>query len=112
MFNEKPGEYEGHKWNLKTLWKYFDEELGIDWRPVWEKTKDVCIKTVLCGMGHMRKQAEEQVPSEYNCYKLWGFDVFYDEDLKPWLLEAGIFSSFSLEYMDVHNLSFIVFYLF
>ena len=34
------GEYEGHKWNLKTLWKYFDQELGIDWRPVWEETKE------------------------------------------------------------------------
>ena len=33
------GKYEGHKWSLKTLWKYFDEELKIDWKPLWENIK-------------------------------------------------------------------------
>ena len=26
--------------------------------------------------------------SEYNCYKLFGFDVFIDQDLKPWIIEV------------------------
>ena len=34
-----PGDYEGHKWNLKTLWKYFDEEIKIPWKPIWEDIK-------------------------------------------------------------------------
>ena len=88
--NEQPGEYSGHKWNLKTLWKYLEEELGLDWRPVWEATKDVCVKTVLSGQEQMKTVADEQIQSDYNCYKLWGFDVFLDQDLKPWLLEVII----------------------
>ena len=88
--NEKPEDYSGHKWNLKTLWKYLEEELGIDWRPVWEASKAVCVKTVLCGQEYMKKEANEQIRSEYSCYKLWGFDVFLDEHLKPWLLEVSL----------------------
>ena len=90
VFNEKPGEFEGHKWNLKTLWRYFDEVLGIDWRPIWEKTKEVCLKTVLCGREEIKKEYDSKLKSDYNCYKLFGFDVFFDSDLKPWLLEVLI----------------------
>ena len=41
VYSERPGEYEGHKWSLLTLWRYLDQELGLDWRPVWERTKEV-----------------------------------------------------------------------
>jgi len=33
------GQFEGHKWNLKALWRYFEEELKMDWRPIWERIK-------------------------------------------------------------------------
>ncbi len=33
------GQFEGHKWNLKALWRYFEEELEMDWRPIWERIK-------------------------------------------------------------------------
>ena len=36
-----PGDYSGHKWNLSTLWIYLSEVLCIDWRPVWEQTKEI-----------------------------------------------------------------------
>merc|ERR1711892_266507 len=89
VYNESPGDYTGHKWNVSTLWKYLSEVLGIDWRPVWEQTKEICLKTVLCGHQHIKREVASQVKSEYNCYKLLGFDVFYDADLKPWLLEVN-----------------------
>ena len=60
---------------------------------MWDKTKDVCVKTVMCGQKQMKTQFADQIQSEYNCYKLWGFDVFLDEDLKPWLLEVSIIQS-------------------
>ena len=88
VYNETPGDYSGHKWNLSTLWRYLSEELCIDWRPVWEQTKEICLKTVLCGHQHIKREVASQIKSEYNCYKLLGFDVLYDANLKPWLLEV------------------------
>jgi hypothetical protein len=50
--------------------------------------QDICVKTVLCGQEHLSKEFDKNMKSEYNCYKLWGFDVFIDSDLKPWVIEA------------------------
>ena len=86
--NCSPGDYSGHKWNLSTLWKYLSEVLCIDWRPVWEQTKEICLKTFLCGHQHIKREVASQIKSEYNCYKLLSFDVLYDANLKPWLLEV------------------------
>jgi len=109
VYNESPGNYSGHKWNLATLWKYFDEVLCIDWRPVWEKTKEICLKTVLCGHQHIKKEVGRQVNSEYNCYKLFGFDVFYDSNLKPWLLEVNNIPSLHVNTIDSYvNIPMVV----
>lgn len=101
-YNENPGEYEGHKWSIKTLWKYFDEVLGIDWRPIWEETKEICAKTILCGHNHIKEQFHKNVQSEYTCYKLFGFDVFFDANLKPWLLEVNNIPSLHNPTLDAH----------
>ena len=46
------------------------------------------MKTVLCGHEHLSKEFDKNMKSEYNCYKLFGFDVFIDQDLKPWIIEV------------------------
>ena len=87
--NELPGEFLGHKWNLKTLWRYFQEIIKVDWRPLWEETKEICVKTILCGHEHIKAEVDNKINSDYNCYKLFGFDILYDENLKPWLIEVN-----------------------
>jgi len=42
------------------------------------------------------------VKSDYNCYKLFGVDVFLDSDLKPWLLEVNNFPSLEPNSLDRH----------
>ena len=47
-YNEDPNEFYGHKWTLKTFWKYLEME-GHDTQRIWRRIKNVMIKTVMCG---------------------------------------------------------------
>ena len=93
IYNESPGSYSGHKWSLSTLWEYLGSVLGIHTGTVWDQTKEVCMKTILCGHQHLQREVTRQVQSGYNCYKLLGLDILYDHNLKPWLLEVNIESA-------------------
>jgi len=90
--NYPPQGYRGHKWNLGTLWRYLREVLCIDVGPVWERTKEICLKTILCGHQHIQREFTRHVQSDYNCYKLLGFDILYD-NLKPWILEVNMIAN-------------------
>ena len=40
----------------------------------------------------MSKAFNKTIKSDYNCYKLFGFDVFIDADLKPWIIEVNYYN--------------------
>ena len=50
---------------------------------------------------------EDCATSDYNCYKLFGFDVMLDEELKPWMLEVNSFPSMFPEQTG-KNILFII----
>ena len=100
-FNETPEELNGHKWSLNMLWKHLEKE-GINQLPIWEEIKDIVVKTILCGHLPIKTAFEAEVNSDYNCYKLFGFDVLLDESLKPWLLEVNNFPTLNHKSLDRH----------
>ena len=69
--NEEPaeGEFVGHKWSLKTLWKYMEEQ-GHDWRRIWTRIKNVMVKTIMCGHADIQQIFRKETNSDYSCYKL------------------------------------------
>merc|ERR1719397_1276532 len=87
--NEESEQEKGHKWTLKTLWRHFDAS-GIDHSAIWEKIKDLMIKTVLSAEGSLVNLHNNNVASRYSCFELFGFDILLDSKLKPWLLEVNI----------------------
>ena len=87
--NEDPEKREGQKWTLATLWQYFAER-GIDSKAVWDRIRDMVIKTIISAEHSMYPLSRANLGSTYVSYELFGFDVLLDADLKPWLIEVNI----------------------
>ncbi|XP_047011881.1 tubulin polyglutamylase TTLL4 isoform X2 [Ictalurus punctatus] len=96
--NKKNAEYQtnsddkacqGHKWALKALWQYLDSK-GISTTLLWEKIKDMIIKTIIASDPYVNSLVKMHVRSPYSCHELFGFDIMLDENLKPWVLEVNI----------------------
>ncbi|XP_065215467.1 tubulin monoglutamylase TTLL4-like [Planococcus citri] len=80
----------GHKWTLRTLWRYLREDRNVDVDRVKSQLNDLIIKTLICGENGISKCIADHLPSRYNAYEVFGFDVLLDANLQPWLLEVNI----------------------
>ncbi|XP_022074937.2 tubulin polyglutamylase TTLL4 [Acanthochromis polyacanthus] len=96
--NKKNSEYQsnsddkacqGHKWALKALWHFLGSK-GVNTSLLWEKIKDIVIKTVIASEPYVYSLMKANVRSSYSCHELFGFDIMLDENLKPWILEVNI----------------------
>ncbi|KAF6723338.1 Tubulin polyglutamylase TTLL4 [Oryzias melastigma] len=96
--NKKNAEYQtnsddkacqGHKWALKALWQFLGSR-GVNTSRIWEKIKDIVIKTVIASEPYVHSNMKMHVKSPYSCHELFGFDIMLDENLKPWILEVNI----------------------
>ncbi|XP_078142272.1 tubulin monoglutamylase TTLL4 [Centroberyx gerrardi] len=96
--NKKNSEYQsnsddkacqGHKWALKALWQYLGSK-GINTTLLWEKIKDIVIKTIIASDPYVNSLLKMNLRSAYSCHELFGFDIMLDENLKPWVLEVNI----------------------
>ena len=68
--------YQAYSFDLSTL-------------QVWKKIGNICVSTIMSAVPQIRDKIRTDIKSDYNCFKLFGFDVFIDSNLKPWLLEVN-----------------------
>lgn len=100
--NEDANSFEGHKWTLKTLWKYFTAQ-GINTNGLWAALRNLVLRTILTGEHVINQMSKANVSSRYNTFELFGIDVILDSELKPWLLEVNISPSLhSSSPLDLH----------
>ncbi|XP_034535046.1 tubulin polyglutamylase TTLL4 isoform X8 [Notolabrus celidotus] len=96
--NKKNSEYQtnsddkacqGHKWALKALWQFLGSK-GVNTTLIWEKIKDIVIKTLIASEPYVNSLMKMHLKTPYSCHELFGFDIMLDENLKPWILEVNI----------------------
>ncbi|KAF4691106.1 hypothetical protein FOZ60_016209 [Perkinsus olseni] len=86
--NDKHRMLGGTKLSFKDL-KTRLEERDIGWGILWEKIKDVIVRTLI--------MCEHMIGFQANSFELYGFDVIFDESLRAWLLEANSSPSMNLD---------------
>lgn len=104
--NENPEDEDSSKWSLQQLRKYLAKRIvpslskknpknQMPFTDLFEHCKDVIIKTLI--------SVENPIVSEMNrvgnrqrcCFEIFGFDIMFDESLKPWVLEVNCLPSLS-----------------
>ncbi|THD28610.1 Tubulin polyglutamylase TTLL4 [Fasciola hepatica] len=79
----------GHKWSLRALWAYLRSQ-GISPAPVWSSIKDVVVKTAISTEAAFNAAVNSYCNHACSVHEVFGFDIFLDEDLQPWLLEVNV----------------------
>jgi hypothetical protein len=69
--------------------------MGIEFDPIWNKIKDLIIKTVISVEPILANNLSRAANGRRLCFEVFGFDVILDCDLKPWLLEVNVLPSLS-----------------
>lgn len=80
----------GHKWGLTALWKHMREERGVDTEKVWADMCGVILKTLMSADGVINSQTKSNTRQRSCVHELFGFDIFLDNKLKPWVIEVNI----------------------
>ncbi|CAH8631174.1 unnamed protein product [Dicrocoelium dendriticum] len=79
----------GHKWSLRALWAYFKAQ-GISPTPIWSSIKDVVVKTAISTEAAFNAAINSYCNHSCSVHEVFGFDIFLDENLQPWLLEVNV----------------------
>lgn len=86
----------GSKWSITALRKLIKQQ-GIDDERIFDKIKDIIIKTILAVEPQIFSAFEMHVPYRNSCFELLGFDILIDDTLKPWLLEVNLSPSLNCD---------------
>ena len=78
---------EGSKWTLTALWRYLENK-GVNVPKLRTQIEDILIKTLIAGEPTVLSRVNSA--GRPSCFELFGYDIFIDAKLKPWLIEVNV----------------------
>ena len=88
VYPKEVNDENANKWNFYTYKKYLREQ-NIDINLIFEKIKDIVIKTIISGHWDLIHTTSKLRISQKSMFNLFGFDVLIDDNLNPSLLEVN-----------------------
>jgi tubulin polyglutamylase TTLL4 len=72
------------KWPLSKFWDFVKDQ-GRDPKELWDRIKDVAVKSVISTASAMLKQQATFCPFSFLNREVFGMDILVDSDFKPWV---------------------------
>ena len=95
------GAAQGLKWSMRALKSFLTSKHGA---PAVEAAFDAMLDAILRSL-----QAVHRVMiADSHCFELYGYDILFDSDLKPWLIEVNASPSMSATSADDYKLKYAV----
>jgi len=91
---EDPEQESSSKWSLRFLRKYLQKMLKTD-SDIFASCHDVITKTLISTEIHVVNELNKLGNRQRCCFEVYGFDIMWDDDLKPWVLEVNCLPSLS-----------------
>ena len=94
--DEDPEQESSSKWSLRFLRKYMTKKFSKEkCFQLFEGCKDVIVKTLISVEPNIVQDLNKCGNRQKCCFEVYGFDIMFDEDLKPWVLEVNCLPSLS-----------------
>lgn len=96
MVDEDPEQESSSKWSLRFLKQYISKKYSKERvKQIFEGCNDAVIKTLICTEPNIIKEMNKCGNRQKCCFEVYGFDIMFDDELNPWVLEVNCLPSLS-----------------